>query len=254
MEIRVLGCHGAEMPGYRTTCFMINETTLVDAGSITSVLELGEQKAIKDILVTHSHLDHIKDIPLFADNIVGTLESHVNVISSKEVISVLKNHLFNNIIWPDFSRIPTPEKPVINFIEIEPGIPFKVNGLTVLAVEVNHPVPTLGYILSDDDGSMAILGDTGPTTEIWKTIGETKNMKGVFIETSFPNSMGDLAELSGHLTPDMLEKEIAKLNGSKIPVYVYHMKPNFLGTLESEISDLKNESISMLSLDQSLQF
>lgn len=243
------------MPGFKTSCFMLDESTLVDAGAITSILTPDEQRGIRNILVTHSHLDHIKDIPLLADNIIGSDPGQVNVISSGEVISIMKEHLFNNRIWPDFSQIPTPENPVINFIEIEAGKPFQVNGTTVTAIELNHVVPTLGFIFTENGSSVAILGDTKDTEEIWQALNATDNLKGIFIETSFPNNMEELARVSGHLTPEMLASELNKLNGNKdTPIYVYHMKPNFLDTLKEEISAIDKNNISILNLNQTFIF
>lgn len=255
MQIKVLGCYGAEMPGYKTSCFMLNDSTLIDAGAITSVLTQEEQKRIENILVTHSHLDHIKDIPLLADNIIGSDSVQLNVISTGEIISILKEHLFNNRIWPDFSKIPTAENPVIKFREVEAGKAFQVGGTTVTAIEVNHVVPTLGYILTENEKSVAILGDTCHTDKIWRILNETDNLRGVFIETSFPNDMKELAKVSGHLTPEMLSLEIKKLNGKKdTPIYVYHMKPNYLDTLRKEIAALAESNISILELNQTFIF
>lgn len=254
MRVRILGCFGAEMPGFRTTCFMVDDSTLVDAGAITSVLSHEEQRGIKNILVTHSHLDHIKDIPLLADNVTGDNSHAVNIISSKEIIEILKTHLFNNRIWPDFSIIPTPDNPVIRFKEIEPGSPFVVNHLKVTAVEVNHTVPTVGYIIDDGNASFAVSGDTCVTDEFWSKINATENIKAVFLETSFPNEMNELANISGHLTPEMMAGEIKKLNNAQIPVFLYHLKPNFLGTLKGQISAVDHGDLSILNLDDSFTF
>ncbi|MDH3975001.1 MAG: 3',5'-cyclic-nucleotide phosphodiesterase [Deltaproteobacteria bacterium] len=255
MQIKVLGCYGAELPGFKTSCFMLNDSTLIDAGAVTSILTPHEQRGIRDILVTHSHLDHIKDIPLLADNIIGSNPGRINVISSGEVIAILKEHLFNNSIWPDFSKIPTPENPVINFKEIEVGKPFQINGTTVTAIKLNHVVPTLGYIFTENGSSVAILGDTRDTEEIWQALSKTDNLKGIFIETSFPDSMVELAQLSGHLTPKMLASELGKLKGkADTCIYVYHMKPNYLDTLKEEIRAIKNSNISILELNQTFIF
>lgn len=255
MEIKVLGCYGAEMPGFKTSCFMVNDSTVIDAGAITSTLTPAEQKGIRNILVTHSHLDHIKDIPLLADNIIGSNPGKVNIISSGEIIAILKEHLFNNRIWPDFSKIPTAEDSVITFKEVEAGKPFQVNGASITAIEVNHVVPTLGYVITENGSSVAILGDTRETDKIWQVLNETDNLKGIFIETSFPNDMEELAKVSGHLTPEMLAQELKKLKDkTDTRIYVYHMKPNFLDILKDELAALDNSNISILDLNQTFIF
>ena len=250
MKIKILGCFGAEMPGYRTTCFKIDESTLVDAGAITSVLKHNEQVRIQNILVTHAHLDHVKDIPLLADNVIGSISQPVNIISSAEVIASLKEHLLNDKIWPDFTKIPTMENPVLRYREIELEKPFKVNNLTVTAVKVNHTVPAVGYIISDEENSFAISGDTGSTDRFWELTNETERIKAVFLETSFPNAMNELAIMSGHLTPEMMNEELKKLNSTDIPIHLYHLKPNFLDVLKDEIASIDDFHISILEQDK----
>ncbi len=255
MNIRVLGCHGAEIPGFRTTCFMINGSTLVDAGAVTSVLSVEDQAKISNILVTHSHLDHVKDIPLLADNVIGKKDGHFNIISSKEIIKSLKDHLFNGEIWPDFSLIPTPEEPVVRFVEIEPEVPFDLDGMTIKAVEVSHTVPTLAYIINGKRATVVIAGDTGPTETLWKEMKSHNGINALFLETSFPDNMEELAGLSGHLTPKMMMNEIKKSKlKPETSIYIYHMKPNFIDTLKEEISLLDSDQISLLELDQELTF
>lgn len=254
MDIKILGCYGAEMPGYRTTCFQLNSSTFVDGGAITSVLSQSEQTRIRNILLTHAHMDHVKDIPLLSDNVIGCIDEPINIISTAEIIASLKKHLFNNHIWPDFTKIPSIEHPVIKFCEITAEVPFKVSNFNITAVEVNHTVPTVGYIISDDKSSLAISGDTSVTERLWEVINSTENMKGIFLETSFPNSMRELAEMSGHLTPEMANNEAKKLKDNNIPIYLYHLKPNFLDVLKSEISSISDFTVSILEQDRSYTF
>jgi len=254
MKIRILGCYGAETPGYKTTCFMINDSSLVDAGTITSVLSPKEQSKIKNIFITHSHIDHVKDIPLLADNLAGEKDHTVNIFSIGEVLDILRNNLFNNKLWPDFSVIPTKERPVLRFNEVTPGIPFLVDGLKVTAVEVNHTVPTIGYLIDDGRGAVAISGDTGPTERFWDAVNNAPNVKGLFLETSFPNEMADIAGLSLHLTPEMAVGEVNKLRNKDIPVYLYHLKPNYLDVLQKELSRINHHECSILKMDDVLEF
>ncbi len=254
MIIKVLGCYGSEMPGFKTTCFRINDSTLLDAGAITSVMTHEEQSKIKDILVTHSHLDHIKDIALLADNAVDTSPHTINVISTKSIVDIIRENLFNGRIWPDFSKIPNAEAPVITYKEIEPEQDFELNGLNISAIEVNHVVPTIGYFIGDKHGTIAFSGDTGSTDKFWEKINSTDNIKGIFIETSFPNSMQELADLSRHLTPAVMADELKKLNRDDIPIYIYHLKPSFLDLIKSEIDSLNDSRISIINMGDTFTF
>jgi len=254
MKIKVLGCYGAEMPGFKTTCFIINDSTLLDAGAITSVLTHDEQLTLKNILVTHSHLDHIKDIPLLADNLVDSKPYKVNIISTNSIVDIIKNNLFNNQIWPDFTRIPDTKNPVIAFREIETEKAFEFESLKVTAIEVNHVVPAVAYLIEDSQGAVAFSGDTGATDRFWQVVNSTADIKAVFLETSFPNNMRELADLSGHLTPALMANELKKLNRADIPIYIYHLKPRFLDLIRSELNSLGNSRISIINMGDTFTF
>ncbi len=249
MDIRVLGCHGSKLPGNNTTCFLLNGEILLDAGTITSVLSLEEQIKIEYILVTHTHLDHVCDIMFLADNLYYGKKEYpaIRVLSTQGVIDALRANLFNNIIWPDFSSIPTPEKPLLKFEIIQLGESFKINNLSVTAVRVNHTVETIGYVIESKNGSFVFIGDTGPTEDIWKVIQELKDLKAVFVEVSLPNSMENIANITGHLTSSSLSLELKKLGALTPAIYLYHMKPQFEDTIRKEIDLIKNKNIHVLS-------
>ena len=160
MNIRVLGCYGSKFPGHNTACFLLNEEILLDAGTITSVLSLEEQIKIEYVLVTHTHLDHVCDIMFLADNLYYSKKEYpaIRVLSTQGVIDALRANLFNNIIWPDFSSIPTPEKPLLKFEIIQLGVRFQLNNLTITSVRVNHTVETIGYVIESESGSFVFIG------------------------------------------------------------------------------------------------
>ena len=190
MIFRVLGSSGAELPGYHSPAFLVDGCVLLDAGTIGSYLTENEQWKIRDIVITHAHLDHIKAIPFLADNIIMKNRSHsIKLFGIKETLSDLKKHLLNNKIWPDFTKISSSLEPVIKLKTISAGRAFKVNGYTVYAYRVNHTVPAVAYIIIDKKGkSLLYTGDTGPTEAIWKT---PHALDALIVETSFPNRMED---------------------------------------------------------------
>ena len=254
MKIKVLGCYGAEFPGFKTMSFLINDSVLLDAGSVTSSLSIEEQERISDILITHSHLDHIKDILFLADNLAGRKKTHINIIGTDEILYIIQGTFLNNTVWPDFTLIPTITEPVLKLKQIKTEEEIKIDHLTVKAVEVNHTVKGVGYFVSDAGGTIMHSGDTGPTDRIWQVANETKDMKAIFVETSFPNELERLAEISKHLTPRLLKEELKKLNRTDIPVYIVHMKPQYIDALKKEITEIGHPSIHFLEQGQELEF
>jgi cAMP phosphodiesterase len=251
MEIRVLGCHGSQLPGYGLTGFLIDSTTLLDAGAVTSVLALEEQVRIDHILITHAHMDHIRELTSLADNLCYFKRDYpLTVVSTPPVIESLKAHIFNGTIWPDFSLIPSAEKPVIRFMTIQPGERIALGHLNVTAIPVHHTVETVAYVVeAETDGrptSAIFVGDTGPTEEIWRVAGRDEDLRAIFVETSLPEEMTALAELTGHLTPAGLARELKKLGAYHRQIYLYHMKIQYRQEIQCEIALQGNGNVHML--------
>jgi len=247
MKIRVLGCYGGEMPGYRTSCFFINGTVVLDAGAITSSLTLREQARIGAILLSHAHIDHLKDIGFLADNVFGRIKAPIHLVSIPDVLDSVKKHFLNGKLWPDFTAIPNRKNPVFILSPLAPMKPKTIMGLRVKAVRVNHTVDAVGFIVSDGKGSIIYSGDTGPTDLLWREANKLKNLRGILLETSFPNSMSDFSTKVGHLSPCTLEAEIKKLNSHNTPIYVYHLKPQYAGVLRREIKAINHPHVKILS-------
>jgi cAMP phosphodiesterase len=247
MQIRVLGCHGSQTPGCNTTSFLLNGNTLVDAGTITSLLTIEEQLKINHVLITHAHLDHVRDIMFLADNICYLQkERPLLIVATQTIIDTLKTHLFNNVVWPDFSLLPDPKNPVLKFKTIKPGEKITLDSMEVTAVLVNHIVETVSYAIESKEGSIVIIGDTGPTEEVWNVANSLHNLKAVFVETSLPNSMEDIAQMTGHLTASGLAEELKKLNTHNPQIYLYHMKLHYRESIQREIAVIKDRNIRIL--------
>ncbi|MBW4055031.1 MAG: 3',5'-cyclic-nucleotide phosphodiesterase [Proteobacteria bacterium] len=244
MKLRVLGCAGAELPDFRPPAFLLDDQLLLDAGTIGSVLSEEEQWKIRTIFITHSHLDHIRSLPALTDNIViKNLLHSVSVYSTGEVIAAMQNHLFNNVIWPDFTRIPSLENPVITFKTVTPYQEYNVNGYSVTAIPVNHTVPTVGYQVKSGGSTLVYTGDTGPTEEIWAYC---SGVDALIVEVSFPNSMKDLAQLTKHLTASMLVEELAKIAVLPRRILITHPKPQYYGRIHDEIGALAIDGVKLL--------
>ncbi len=254
MKIRVLGCYGGQLLGFHLTSFLVNETVLLDAGSPTEVLTLEEQSRIEHIFLSHTHLDHIKDIAFLADNRslkrwAGTIEaSAITIHSLQENLDRLLEHFLNNIVWPDFTKIPTKKDAILKLKSFNSEQTINIEGLKITPIEVEHPVPCTGFLLDQDGAQVIFTADTGHTERIWEIANEQPNLKAVIIDCSFPNNCEALAEMSGHLTPQGMRKELSKLNKlGEISVYLYHMKPEVLTEMASEVEAENIPHLRMLT-------
>ncbi len=261
MKIRVLGCHGSDqvvkdspVPRLCRTCgFLINGTTMLDAGTIGSALDLTEQKRIRHVLLSHLHFDHIQGLPTLADNLVDESVAPVVLTSIASVLAGLRQHLFNGEVYPDFLQLPTKNRPIFSCRQIEKGKESEVNGLHVTAIPVNHLVPTVGFIIREGNTSILYSGDTFETEEIWKVAGREPTLKAALIETSFPNFMEPLAQASKHLTPASFAREFRKIGRPDLPVYVYHLKPRFRDDIRRELEALKLKNLTVLEEGQEIE-
>lgn len=251
MNLQILGCHGGELPGCRTTCFLIDGVLALDAGALTSSLPLDQLEKVDDILISHSHFDHVKDLPLLADLMMGRRDRPIRIHASAECSRTLRENMFNDFLWPDFTRIPNQRKPILQLKSFKAGSSFKIAKYQVQSIPVTHPVESCGFVISSGDSALAMSGDTGPTEQLWRVLNQTANLKAVLLETSFPNHLQKLADISGHLTPRTLQIELSKLQRNGASVLLYHLKPAFLQQLGEELRGLP---VEVLKLGDSFDF
>jgi ribonuclease BN (tRNA processing enzyme) len=244
VRLRVLGSAGAEFPSFNPPGYLVDGKLLLDAGTVCTQLTQPEQQAVETILVTHSHLDHIREIPVLADNLItlGTGKSIV-VAATAATLAALRNHLMNGILWPDFTALPSGERPVVRYRELEPETEVELEGYLVTPIPVNHPVPAVGYLLRKDSHAWIYTGDTGPTEAIWR---RGCTVDALMVEVSFPNSLRELALASGHLTPHLLAAELAKMARLPRRVLVTHLKPQFIDQIVRELAELDIPGIELL--------
>lgn len=249
MELRVVGCHGGETPKHRTSAFVIDERVAIDAGSLTSGLDLRAQYRLKACIVSHAHLDHVRDLATIADNRCQVDCEPLIVAANKATIQSLKKHFFNNHLWPDFSEIPSKAKPTIRFQELKPEKMAEVAGYRVQAVPVSHTIDTSGLIVHGQDATIAYSGDTGPTDRLWELLNREQNLKALLLEVSFPDREQKLATVSGHHTPRTLLKDLRKLHRPKdVPTLLYHIKPAFQREVEQECARLKGVNLAVTAI------
>ena len=239
MKVDILGAYGGNTVDHHMTNFIVDDFLAVDAGCITSTLTMDRQSAITDVVLSHAHIDHIGTLPLLVDNLFDQLTRPLMVWASQAVIDALKAHVFNEVIWPDFSRLPNPESPAICFNPIEPGVSFQLSHLKITPVPVNHLVPCYGYLIESIPDASAFLysADTCSTDAIWELGNACENLKAVIVDCSFPNHLEDLARSSRHMTPRLLGQDLKKLDRD-VDVYVYHIKPTFEAVMRKELAAL----------------
>lgn len=249
MELRVIGCHGGETPRHRTCAFVLDEQLAIDAGSLTSGLEVKDQGALQAVLVSHAHLDHIRDLATLADNRCQLKSPPLTIAGTKETIKILKKHFFNGLLWPDFSQIYATDKPTIEYLELKPEKPAVVAGRTVRAILVDHTIEAASFVIEGKDGSIAYSGDTGPTERLWEVLNEQKDLKALLMEVSFPNREQKLATVSGHHTPKTLAADLKKYNRPKdLATLLYHIKPVHQAEVEKECAALKDLNLQVMQL------
>ena len=256
MKLRVIGPYGGDLPGCFMNAFLLNETHLFDAGTIGQVLGLKEQAKIRHVVLSHAHLDHIAALPFMAVNIFANDAPPVRIYGLQDSLDALMQHVMNNKIWPDFTKINKPNgTPVFETVPMEEGKECEVGDMKVTPVLVNHPVPTAAMVIQHEGKSLVYSADTGVTEGLWEAISDAPNLRGIIVETSFPNKMEKLAEVSGHLTPLGLKKELKKVRRAlNLPILIFAMKPEYEKTLKSELKALKIPKLEMLKTGKVYSF
>jgi ribonuclease BN (tRNA processing enzyme) len=244
MKVRVLGCSGAIAKDCRTTSFLIDRDILIDAGTGVGDLTLDEMRSVDHVFLTHSHLDHVAALPLMVDAVAAQRDKPLQIHALAGTIAALKAHIFNDVIWPDFSRIPTPQAPFISFHEIQVGQTLQINRKLLEVLPAVHTVPAVGYAITAGTGCWVFSGDTERNPAFWERVNQL-NVAMLVIETAFSNREKDLAKLSLHLSPMVLAQEldcIAKTQN--YPIYITHTKPAETDLIMAEIQKFDQTSIS----------
>ncbi|MBC7376758.1 MAG: 3',5'-cyclic-nucleotide phosphodiesterase [Burkholderiaceae bacterium] len=235
MKVRVLGCSGAIAKDCRTTSFLIDGEVLIDAGTGVGDLTLDEMRRIDHVLLTHSHLDHVAALPLMVDAIASQRTAPLQIHALAGTIDALKAHIFNNVIWPDFSRIPTPQAPFVSFSEIRVGQTLKLMDKFFEVLPAVHTVPAVGYAVTAGQGYWVFTGDTERNPAFWRRLNQL-HVAALVIETAFSNREKDLARRSLHLSPNALAEELDCIDkGKNYPIFITHTKPAETELIMAEI-------------------
>ena len=257
MIVQVLGCSGAIAAGSRTTSFLVDDDVLIDAGTGVGDLSLEALARIEHIFISHSHLDHVLAIGLLADSVMRARRAAgrgpIQVHALPETLAALREHIFNGVIWPDFTRLPSAEQPVLQFVPFAVGNQIEVAGKRIEVITASHTVPACGFAVDGGEaGWWVYTGDTGPNPALWQRLAALR-LSHLVIETAFSDEERQLAYISRHLCPAALGHELAQLPGS-VEVHITHIKPGETEAVMSEVGKLaSSHRIRALSAGQTMR-
>lgn len=253
MKIRVLGCYGGSRPGLRPPCFLVEDRIAIDAGALTETLSLAEQNAISHILVSHSHIDHLSTLPFLLDNVLSTRRSPIRLRGPGETIKAIQRHLFNDVIWPDFTQISNGTTRILEMEPLECGQTLRIGEIEITPVPMEHTVVCHGHLLQAPDAAVVICSDTVSTAGLSPLLERAVNLKAVVLETSFPRRMARIAQLSQHLSTDSFVRASAIVPPG-VELLVSHLKPEYADEIREEILGLGRQGLSLLEQDRVYRF
>jgi cAMP phosphodiesterase len=237
-----------------TTCFVIDDRVAIDAGTLAHAATDEMRSKLRDVVLTHAHLDHIAGLPLFVDDLFASLDGPIRVHASAEVIEVLERDVFNWSVYPCFSELTNDHGKVLEYVPMIANESASVAHLEITPIHVNHKVPTAGFVISDGDRTIAMTGDTAEVGEFWDKVNELERLDALLIECAFPDEMAELAEVSHHLTPRLLEQELNKFCNADCPIYVINIKPTYREQVIRELEQLNIPNLKVLEVGKTYEW
>lgn len=234
-------------------CFIVDDLIAFDAGSLAMGTTAAQKKQIRDVVISHAHLDHIAGLPLYIDDLFATIKRPIQIHATAEVIEILERDLFNWSIYPRFSELRNEHGVVLEYRPFEVEKSFAVKHLNVKAVNVNHKVPSVGFVVSDGKTTFALTNDTAEINRFWEIVNAEPNLSAVLVECAFPNELSEIAANSHHLTPSVLQAQLTKLK-QNCPIYVVNIKPMYREQVSAQLKELKIENLRILEVGKIYEF
>lgn len=235
-------------------CFVVDDCVAVDAGSLATAASDRQRENVRDVVLTHAHLDHIAGLPLFVDDLFSGLEQPICVHATAEVVETLETDFFNWRIYPRFSELENENGRVLSYQPFKVEKDFRVKHLTFKAIEVNHKVPSVGLIFGDGSRKVAISGDTSEMQRFWNVLNDEADLDALFIECAFPDELGDLACSSHHFTPRLLARELTKFQNKDCRIYGVNLKPMYRERIIEQLDALEIKNFEVLEIGRVYKF
>jgi len=253
MDIKILGCSGNHVGRHRTTAFLLDDSLLIDAGTVTEAIRHKDLTKIKRILISHTHMDHVKGLFSLVDELIMMGDHSIELVSAAPVLDIITNNLFNNLIWPDFTVTPSPSRAIIRLRAIPVESSTVLDGISVKPVLMTHTVYTVGFVIrpGGNEGFM-FTADTGPTKRFWEMACDEKDIRFIIADVSFPDRLADLAVISGHMTPSMLMESMDRYGLGDRLFYVTHVKPIFAREIAAQFERSGRKNIRILKQSETL--
>jgi ribonuclease BN (tRNA processing enzyme) len=246
--------NGCSSPRQHLTSFIIDDRVAIDAGSLGFAASELQRRQVRDVVLTHAHLDHIAGLPLFIDDLFSELEQPVRVHASQGVIEVLERDVFNWSVYPRFSELTNAFGPVMEYRTMCPGVASSIAGLEIKPLAVNHSVPSSGFLISSGATKVVLTGDTAEMDELWDQVNAVENLKALLVECAFPDELEELAQSSFHMTPARLRRELEKFRGPSCPVYAINLKPRFRERTIAQLEALGIDGLEVLKVGAHYEF
>ncbi len=243
--------NGKAAPRQHLACFVVDDCVAIDAGSLAMATSAAQKKQIRDVVLTHAHLDHVAGLPLFVDDLFAMLDAPVCVHATREVVEILERDVFNWTIYPRFSELENSNNvTVMKYAPFELEKEFSIKHLCFKPYAVNHKVPSVGFVISDRETTIALSGDTAEMDVFWQGVNAEENLSTLLIECAFPDSLEELARTSHHLTPTRMRKELEKFNRKECAIYVVNIKPMYYDEVVEQINRMEIKNLQILQVGQ----
>lgn len=247
MRIQLLDstCGQEDRRSQYATSFLVNGSLAIDCGALGFWKTADDQARVRNVILTHTHADHLASLPIFVENAYVPGQPPVRLWGSESVLACLREDVFNDRMFPNLLELPSPEEPFATLSRLDAEVPIDIDGVRITPVPLNHTVPTFGLLLDDGHSSVAIVSDTGPTERIWTMINALPNLKAVYLEATFPNDMRELARVSCHLTSDQFGVELRKLKHA-VPVLAVHLKARYQERVAAEVRSMALDCVRIV--------
>lgn len=234
MQLQILGCSGGVSPGQGTTAFLVDNTLLVDAGTGVETLTYKEILQIETVVLTHSHLDHISHLPFLLNNLINSAHKTIQVYALHHTVEALKKHIFNDVIWPDFTTLPAYDRPCVHLNIVKYGDVLSFGDKQVVVLPAHHSVPTAGYWIGNEEAAFAFSGDCSQNDALWQALNNLPPVDMLIMDNQYSSIDKGISELAKHYYPDALKLDLEKLNYQP-SLFISHLPVHHKETVMKEI-------------------